>query len=111
MGRGAVGRRVHQSGRHCGVLDELVPEGGLLDHVVGQRGECARGIGTEPDALDRGGAVAADRGHLLAGQCKFDRAAHHLCGHGRQGEVWVWQSLGAEPAPDVRGDDADPLDR
>ena len=74
--RGApVGRRVHDARGDAVCSANSAHRRGLLERLVGDRGEAAVGGRAEADALDRRRAVADDGEHLLAGQRDLDRAA------------------------------------
>jgi hypothetical protein len=98
MSRAPVRRGVHRSGRDGRVLNEVsglrpredthdLDLRGLLDNVVGDGGQTAR-VGSEPDALDRGGPVPHLGEHLLACERQLHRPAGDEPG-GHQGKDHV----------------------
>jgi hypothetical protein len=105
----AVGRRVHHARGRAGLLGELAHGRGLLERLVGDRGELAVARGAEADALDRRRAVADAGEHLLAAERALDGALDHASRDRGEHRLRPRRALGAEAAADVLGDHAHAL--
>ena len=96
--------RVHVAGADGGLLGELPDRRGLLEHVVDNRGHGAVLSGSDPQPLDRGGAIAGEDEHLLPGHGQLHRPPESLCRQRGCDCVRARSALRAKAAPDVLGD-------
>ena len=100
-----VRARVHHARADRGLLGELPDRRRLLRDLVVDGDDVPLVVRGRPEVLDRRRAVAEEREHLLAGGGELDRAAGDLRGERGDDRAGFRETLGAEAAADVRGDD------
>src|SRR5690242_12742998 len=102
-------RSIHHACGARGRLCKLMNRASLLHHLMGDSREPSIQLGTQTHMLDRRGAIADHRKHLLTRQGHLHRSSLYKLGsHDRQKKMWI-TSFRAKASSDKGRDHADPF--